>query len=97
MIADELGRKQLLVEGNDRRWREAIAGEGKRSQVKGSDRRWREAIAGGVKRSQVEESDCRCKGATAGGAETIEQARKRLQTNTERDTGDSRSERGRDH
>ena len=47
------------MEGSDRRWRGAIAGEGEQSQVNGRDSRWREASADG--------SDRRRREATAGG------------------------------
>ena len=45
------------MEGRDRRWRGAIAGEGERSQVEGSDRRWR-----GRERSQGKGRDRRWRG-----------------------------------
>ena len=54
--------ERSLVEGSDRRWRGAIAGEEERSQEV-SDRKWRGVILGRGGRSQVEGSDRRWRGA----------------------------------
>ena len=88
------GGERSQVEGSDRKWRGAIAGGGELWKVEGSDRKWMRAIAGGGERSQVEEGDngldkTSKTPVTAVVSEgcTIEQARKSLQINTERDTG----------